>query len=91
MRGVDDQHVEPGVKQRLGALDAVGAGAGGGGDAQPAVLVLAGVRKALRLFDVLDGDQPDAAIGFVDDQQLFDAMLVEQPLGLVAWRRFRAP
>ena len=84
VRGVDDQHVEPGGEQRLGPLDPIGAGAGRGGGAQPAVLVLAGVRKALRLFDVLDRDQPDAAIGFVDDHQLFDAVLMQQALGLVA-------
>ena len=36
-----------------------------------------------RLFHVLDGDQADAAILVVDDQQLFDAMLVQHPLRLV--------
>src|SRR6266404_271004 len=36
---------------------------------------------ALGLLDILDGDQPDAAIGAVDHDQLFDAMLVEQPHG----------
>ncbi len=35
------------------------------------------------LFHVLDGDQADAAILIVDHQQLFDAMLVQHPLGLV--------
>ena len=60
------------------------AGAGGGGDAQPAVLVLAGIRIELRLLDVLDRDQADAAIGLVDDQQLLDAVLVQEALGLLA-------
>ena len=36
-----------------------------------------------RLLHVLDGDQADAAILIVDDEQLFDAMLVQHPLGLV--------
>ena len=40
-----------------------GADAGGGGDAQAALLVLAGIGEALRLLDILDGDQADAAIG----------------------------
>ena len=66
VRGIDHQHVDAGIEQRLGALDAVLAGAGRGGDAQPPVLVLAGVGKALRLLDVLDGDEADAAIGVVD-------------------------
>ena len=34
----------------------------------------------LRLLDVLDRDQPDAAIVVVDHDQLLDAMLVEEPL-----------
>ena len=36
-----------------------------------------------RLFHVLDGDQADAAILIVDDQQLLDAVLMQHPLGLV--------
>ena len=56
---------------------------GGGGDAQPPLLVLAGVRIGDRLLDVLHGDQADAAILRVDHQQLLDAVLVQQPLGLV--------
>ncbi len=56
---------------------------GGRGHAQPALLVLAGVRMGDRLFDILDGDQADAAILVVDHQQLFDAVLVQHPLRLV--------
>ena len=55
------------------------ADAGRGGDAQPAQLVLVGERVRLRLVHVLDGDQPDAAIGVVHHQQLFDAVAVQQP------------
>ena len=65
-------------------LHALGPDAGGRGDAQAALLVLAGVGEALGLFDVLDGDQADAAIGVVDHQQLLDAVLVQQALGLGA-------
>ena len=39
------------------------AGAGGGADPQPALLVLAGVGEALRLLDVLDRDQADQPVG----------------------------
>ena len=56
---------------------------GRGRDAQPALLVLAGVRIGDRLLDVLHGDQADAAILRIDHQQLLDAVLVQQPLGLV--------
>ena len=43
----------------------------------------------LGLFDVLDRDQADAAERLVDDQQLFDPVLVEQALGLVPLAAFR--
>jgi hypothetical protein len=51
--------------------------------AQPALLVLAGMGIGLRLFHVLHGDQADAAVGVVDDQQLLDAVLVQQALRLL--------
>ena len=56
---------------------------GGGRDPQAALLVLAGVRIRDRLLDVLDGDQADAAVLVVDHQQLLDAVLMQQALGLV--------
>ena len=58
--------------------------AGGGTDAQPALRVLAGVREALRLLDVLDRDQADQAVGVVDHEQLLDPVLVQQLHGLGA-------
>ena len=48
-----------------------------------AQLVLVGQRVCLRLVHVLDGDQPDAAIGIVHHQQLFDAVAVQQAAGLL--------
>ena len=86
--GVDDEQVDAGIDQPLGALETVVADAGGGGDAQAALRVLGGVRVELRLLDVLDGDQADAIAFGVDDQQLLDAVLVQQALGLVLARRF---
>ena len=83
MRGIDDQKVDAGIDQALGALEAVIADAGGGRRAQAPLRILGGVRIELRLLDVLDGDQADAIARWVDDQQLFDAVLVQQPLGLV--------
>ena len=56
---------------------------GGGGDPQPALLVLAGVGVGDLLLDVLHRDQADAAVVLVDHQQLLDAVLVQQALGLV--------
>ena len=77
----------PGVDQPLGALEAVVADAGRRRDPQPPLRVLGGVGVELRLLDVLDGDQADAVAGLVDDQQLLDAVLVQQALGLV-WSTF---
>ena len=42
VRGVDHDEIDAGVDQPLGALEAVLADGGRGGDAQPALLVLAG-------------------------------------------------
>ena len=84
MGGVDDDDVDLGLQQRLGALQPLGPDAGGRGDAQAALLVLAGIGEFLRLLDILDGDEPDAAIGLVHHQQLLDPVLMQQALGLVA-------
>ena len=84
MRRVDHQHVDAGIEQSLGPRQPLVAGAGGGCDAQPALLVLAGIRVQLRLLDVLDGDEADTAVVVVGDQQLLDAVLVQQALGGLA-------
>ena len=91
VRGIDDDEIDAGVDQPLGAREALVADRGRGRDAQPALLVLAGVRIGDRLLDVLDGDQADAAVVVVDDQQLLDAVLVQQALGFFLARRLRAP
>ena len=83
VRGVDHDEVDAGLDQPLGALIALVADRGGGGDAQAALLVLAGIRIGDRLLDVLDRDQADAAVLVVDHQELLDAVLVQQALGLL--------
>ena len=90
MRGVDHDQIDAGRHQPLGAVEALVADRGGGGDAQPALLVLAGIRIGDRLFDILHRDQPDAAIIGVDHQQFLDPVLMQQPLGLALVRRPRA-
>ena len=75
----------------LGTVETLVADGRRGGDAQAALLVLAGVRIGDRLLHVLDGDQADAAVLVVDHEQLLDAVLVQQALGLVLRRRSRAP
>ena len=73
VRGVDDDDVDAGIDQQLGAMQAVLADAGRRGGAQAALLVLAGAGELVGLLDVLDRDQADAAIVGVDHQQLLDA------------------
>jgi hypothetical protein len=81
MGGVDDQQVHPGIDQALGALEPILTHRGGRGCTQPPLLVLGSIRVELRLLDILDGDQADAAAVAVDHQQLLDAVAVQQPLG----------
>ena len=83
VRGVDHDQIDAGFDQPLGAVITLVADRGRRGDAQPPLLVLAGVRIGDRLLDVLHRDQPDAAISRVDHQQLLDAVLMQQPLGFV--------
>ena len=83
VRGIDHHQIDAGLDQRLGAPEAELAHRGGGRHPQPALLVLAGIRIGHRLLHVLDGDQPDAAVLRIDHQQLLDAELMQQPLGLV--------
>ena len=89
VRRIDDHQIDVGIDQPLAALETGIADAGGRGNAQAALLVLGRVRIEPALLDVLDRDQADAAVVLVDDQQFLDAMLVEQPLGLVRSDRSR--
>ena len=79
VRGVDDDQVALGVDQRLGPREARIADRRRACDAQAPGGVLGRTRVSHCLFDVLDGDQADAAIIFIDYQQLLDAPLMQQP------------
>ena len=79
VRGVDDDAVAAGVDQRLGAREAGVADGGRRGDAQPPFGILGRERRGDRFLDVLDGDQADAMIVLVDDEQLLDPPLVQDP------------
>ena len=83
VRGIDHDEVDAGIDQGFAAGEAGLADAGGGGDPQSALFVLAGIRMRHRLLDVLHGDEADAAIIGVDDQKLLDAVLVQEPLGFL--------
>ena len=80
--GVDGEGVDAILDELGGAFEEVAGGADGTGDAQAALLILAGVGVLQLLLDVLDGDEALELVGVVDDEELFDAMLVEDLLGL---------
>ncbi len=82
--GVDNDDIGVCVQERLGAGDPRVADAGRSADAKPAVLVLAGMWAARRLLDVLDRNQADAAVVVIDDQELLDAVFVQEPFRLLA-------
>ncbi|MEH2598280.1 hypothetical protein V1278_005193 [Bradyrhizobium sp. AZCC 1577] len=83
MCGIDHDQVDAGIDQPFGALKATLADRGRGSHTQAAMLVLAGERMRNRLFHVLDGDQPDAAVLVVDNEQFLDAVGVQHPLRFV--------
>ena len=81
VRGIDDDHVAAGLDERLHARSR-SADADGRGEEQAAALVLGRVGVRPGLLDVLDGDEALDLPAVVDDQQLLDAVLVQQLLGL---------
>ena len=82
MRGVDDEAVDAGRHQQLGALEPLVADGGGCGDAQAPVDVLRRIGMGGRLLDVFHRDQPDAALRIVDNHQFLDAVQMQKPAGL---------
>ena len=78
VRGVDHDHIDFGIHQRLGAGKAGIAHGGRRRHPQAAGRVLGGVRIIHRLLDILDGDEADAMEGIIHHQQLLDPAGVEQ-------------
>ena len=86
VRGVDHEDVHPGRDQRVDPLVGVRAGPYRRTHPQARQVVLAGVRVVLGALDVLHRDEAAELAVAVDDEQLLDAMLVEEPDDLVAAR-----
>ncbi len=83
MRGVDGQHVHFAPDQLLGALEEIAGGADRRPHPQPALAVFGRVRVLQLLLDVLDGDEALEGELVVHHQQFFDAVLVQDGLGLL--------
>ena len=69
MRGVDNDDIDSRLNEALGALKPALAHCRCRRDAKPSLRILARQWMRDRLFHVLDGDQTDAAILFIDHQQ----------------------
>ncbi len=85
VRGVDHQHVYARLDQRQRPLEPVIAHRRGGADAQAALLILGGMGKRLRLFEIFHRDEADAIVVAIDHHDALNAMLVQKRarLGLV--------
>ena len=89
VRGVDHEHIHASRNERPGPLPIVAGRADRGRHAEATMLVLVRVRILSPLVDVLDRDQPaQRAIG-IDDRQLLDAVLAQDPFGFVERRAGR--
>ena len=86
VRGVEHEDVDLGADELPRAVEDVLGDADGGAHAQAPEPVLGGVGVLDRLLDVLDGDEALEVAGAVHDQELLDAVLVEELLGLLERR-----
>ncbi len=86
MRGVNDDTIHARRDQSFGALEPGIAHGRGRRDAQATGGVLGGVRVHGRLVHVFHGQQADAAIIVIHDDQTLDPMLVQQAPGFVVRR-----
>src|SRR5688572_9674977 len=82
VRGVDGEYVDARADQRLDARLAIRPDADRAADAEAAALVLAGIRVVGGLLDVLHRDEAAEPHVVVDDEQLLDAVLVQDVLRL---------
>src|SRR5918911_264344 len=79
---VYDEAVGAGADQLVGALAKIARRADGGGDTQATQIVLRGRRVLDRLLYVFDRDQALDALVVINDEELFDTMLLQDGLGL---------
>src|SRR5581483_5087410 len=86
--GIHHDQIDFGLDQPLDAFLGTGARADGGADTQPALGILDGVRILGRFLDVLHRDQALEPELVIHDQNLFDTMLMQQPLDFIARRAF---
>src|SRR5205085_3591989 len=82
MRGVNDETINTRFDEFIGALAEISGRADGGGDAQTTEIVFRGRRVLDRFLYVFDRDETFEMFVLVYDEQLFDAMLLQDGLRL---------
>ena len=82
VRGVDTQHIDADLEQCLGPLQKITTDADGRTDPQPTLVVFASHRVFDLLHDVFDGDHARQPAVAIDNQDLLDAVFVEEFFGL---------
>src|ERR1035438_8788985 len=80
--GIDGDYVDLARDEFLGAFQEIARGAHRRADAQASLAVLGGVGVLQLFLNILDRDQALEGEVFVHDQEFFDAMFVEDGLGL---------
>src|SRR5262249_14584867 len=83
VRRIENQDVDLGADQFTRAIEQILGDADGSTHAQPSQPIFRGARILNRLLNVLDGDESFEAPGAIDDQELLDAVLVQELLGLL--------
>ena len=81
VRGVDGESVDAVLHEFGGAFEEVSGSTDGCAYAEAALLVLGGVGVLQLLLDVFYGDEAFELVVVVDDEELFDAVLVQDLLG----------
>ncbi len=80
MRGIDNNDIDLGSNQFSHSFEIIAGRSDRGADAQAALTVFCGQGVFDLLRDVFNRDQSFEVLVPVDDKQLFDAMLVQNPL-----------
>ena len=83
VRGIYHDHVNTSSNQSVYTLVSASTSTNSSANQQAALVVFGSVRESLGLVDVLNGHQTNQLVGFVQNQNLFNTVLVQQTLNFV--------
>ena len=78
MRGIDDEHINACIDERLDAIVGIVSRANRGADAQRSAVILASLRVILRFLKVLRRNHALELKIVIDDEDFFDTVFVQQ-------------